>query len=137
MPAQLPPGTVGSMRARVVAAVLAAAALPAAASPVVAAPDGSPCFGAASLDPLHRCHDAALARVVEPTPDQATTMPNAPCVLHRVAGLSACGFGSPPDAARATVALIGDSHAGHWRAALAAVADAHHWHGVPHRASSR
>ena len=40
-------------------------------------------------------------------------------------------FGAPADArANATVALVGDSHAGHWRGALTHVADAKGWRGL-------
>jgi hypothetical protein len=41
-----------------------------------------------------------------------------------------CEFGVPRDRARATIALVGDSHAAHWRAALEVLAQAERWHGV-------
>jgi hypothetical protein len=40
-----------------------------------------------------------------------------------------CAFGVPKSRARATFALVGDSHAAHWRTALAAVAASKHWRG--------
>lgn len=41
-----------------------------------------------------------------------------------------CAFGVPRQNATSTVALIGDSHSTHWRAALAVVAGTKRWHGV-------
>ena len=41
-----------------------------------------------------------------------------------------CRFGVARPFARSTVALMGDSHATHWRAALAVVAATNRWHGV-------
>jgi hypothetical protein len=38
-----------------------------------------------------------------------------------------CAFGAPADRAVATVALVGDSHAAHWRAALDVVAKEKRW----------
>ena len=43
---------------------------------------------------------------------------------------SQCGFGEPEDTADATIALIGDSHATHWRGAIDYAAQKEHWHGV-------
>jgi hypothetical protein len=44
--------------------------------------------------------------------------------------LRVCQFGVPPAGATATVALLGDSHAAHWRAALEVVAQAKRWSGL-------
>jgi hypothetical protein len=64
---------------------------------------------------------------VYPRPDQAYVWPSSPCrPLARPRG--ACAFGVA--GARETVALVGDSHATHWRAALEVVAQARHWRGV-------
>jgi hypothetical protein len=41
-----------------------------------------------------------------------------------------CGFGVAPARATKVVALIGDSHAGHWKPALDAVARVQGWHGI-------
>lgn len=87
------------------------------------------CFGAASRDAAHPCHNAALDRSVAPTPARARRLPNARCEPVRVEVPFVCAFGAPAEAAR-TVALIGDSHAVHWRAALGPVAEAEGWHGV-------
>jgi hypothetical protein len=87
------------------------------------------CYGAASRDALHRCHNAALDRVVVPTPHQAMFLRNAPCEFVRVEIPFVCAFGAPLGAKR-TVALLGDSHATHWRPALAPVAVRRGWHGI-------
>ena len=77
-----------------------------------------PCFGAAARDPLLRCEDERLRMTVFPSPDDAVLEPNSPCLLLGLTGLlNPCAFGSQRPA-RATVALIGDSHASHWRAAV-------------------
>jgi hypothetical protein len=56
-------------------------------------------------------------------------MRNLPCAeLAEERGLALCRVGVPRRQARATVALVGDSHAAHWRAALNAVAHARRWH---------
>jgi hypothetical protein len=109
-------------------------ALVAAVVVVVAAPAHgaqSRCFGAASRDPEQRCVDPKLRLRVVPTPRQAKTAPNAACAVFEVLdGKNVCAFGVPPERATATVALIGDSHAGHWRGALEVVARARGWRGI-------
>jgi peptidoglycan/LPS O-acetylase OafA/YrhL len=87
------------------------------------------CFGAAARDPLRRpCHNPRLARAVAPTPIEAPKLDNAPCTMvERHSRLQVCAFGAAPSTARATVAVVGDSHASHWRPALSAVAKAEHW----------
>jgi SGNH domain (fused to AT3 domains) len=58
-----------------------------------------------------------------PSPLDAPIEPNAPCEPLERSGLVApCGFGIDP--AVRSLALIGDSHAEHWRAAVQVVADA-------------
>jgi hypothetical protein len=91
----------------------------------------SACFGAAAHDPAHPCSDPALERTVTPTPAEARDAKNAPCTITVSRGpFRVCDFGVPRDSARATIALVGDSHAAHWRAALEVVAQAERWHGV-------
>ena len=92
----------------------------------------SACFGAASRDPdRHRCRDPRLARLVVPAPREARRLPNAPCsVIERRGVLNVCGFGADPTAATATIALVGDSHASHWRAAMDVVAKTRDWRGI-------
>jgi SGNH domain (fused to AT3 domains) len=92
---------------------------------------GPRCFGAAARDPAHPCSNPALARAVTPTPSEALITPNAPCTPHRRLGLvNPCEFGAAPAQAKATVALVGDSHAEHWRGAIEVVAQARRWRGI-------
>jgi hypothetical protein len=83
----------------------------------------APCFGAAAR--ASRCHGPAT---VYPRPADAVIWPNSPCTPLR--RLGACAFGVPARRSRATVALIGDSHAVHWRAALEVVAQVKRWRGI-------
>ncbi len=88
-----------------------------------ARPDRPRCFGAASRDPRRRCENRALRLRVVPTPTDALLDPPAPCTkLAEVGLVKPCAFGVPAADAREQIALIGDSHAGHWRAAVDRVA---------------
>jgi hypothetical protein len=92
-----------------------------------------PCFGAAARDnPRAGCPSRALQRSVEPAPAEAPRLPNSPCerVRPQAGDPPVCWFGTAADGATRTVALVGDSHAGHWRGALTAVAQAKGWHGL-------
>ncbi|WP_028064026.1 SGNH hydrolase domain-containing protein [Solirubrobacter soli] len=83
------------------------------------------CFGAAAQA---RCSNPALTTVASPTPSEALLIPGAPCtVMDATPMLAPCHFGVAPGEARESVALIGDSHAEHWRAALDVVAQAKRW----------
>ncbi|MEA2219419.1 MAG: hypothetical protein QOJ35_2045 [Solirubrobacteraceae bacterium] len=89
------------------------------------------CFGAASRDPRRPCRNPTLARAVVPTPDDAVITPNLPCTpLKQIGLVIPCEFGVPAAQARGTVALIGDSHAAHWRAALEIVSQTTKWRGL-------
>jgi hypothetical protein len=84
------------------------------------------CFGAAARDPLRPCENPALRTLSRPAPDDAPLVPSSPCrPLTALPG--ACAFGV---AHGRTFALIGDSHAAHWRAALEVVAQARRRRGV-------
>jgi hypothetical protein len=106
--------------------------------PAHAATVASPrCFGAASRDPLHPCNNPKLRLLVTPTPDKALLTPNLACALTDAqTAIEQCSYGVPPDQAVETVALLGDSHASHWRAAMESVALAKKWRvlefAVPH-----
>ncbi|HEV2058357.1 MAG TPA: acyltransferase family protein [Solirubrobacteraceae bacterium] len=90
-----------------------------------------PCFGAAARDPEKPCVNPALRNEVAPLPVAAKTEEYAPCErFHREGGLSQCDFGVAPAKASRTIALVGDSHASHWRTPLDAVANRNGWHGV-------
>ncbi len=67
--------------------------------------------------------------MVTPTPSEAPIMPSAPCAPIEPA-INVCTFGVPAASAVGTVALVGDSHADQWRAALEVVAQALNWQGV-------
>ena len=89
------------------------------------------CFGAASRDPEHRCVNPSLRHMVVPSPNDALDAPNAPCdPVPTDEPPYRCTFGSPEENATATIALVGDSHATHWRSALLTVAARRHWHGI-------
>lgn len=89
------------------------------------------CFGAAARDPRRPCASRALARVAFPAPADAVLQPNAFCLqLGDRSILNVCRFRAAPRAEESEpVALIGDSHAAHWRAALNVVATAKRWRG--------
>jgi hypothetical protein len=89
------------------------------------------CFGAASRDPEHPCQNSRLRFSVVPTPREAQIMPSSPCTpVPNSASPAVCEFGVPESMAAQTVALIGDSHSVHWRAALEVVARAKRWRGL-------
>lgn len=94
---------------------------------LLAAPAGAAqlkCAGAAARDTEERCANATTT--VSPTPDEALVTPNVACTRATIAGpAEACAYGSSKPVA--TVALLGDSHAAHWRAGLEVVAKAKRW----------
>jgi hypothetical protein len=66
-----------------------------------------------------------------PTPEEAVISQNSPCTPIEIDKLvSPCEFGLPPADAKETVALVGDSHASHWRSALEHVSQRKRWSGV-------
>lgn len=88
------------------------------------------CFGAAARDPAAPCTNPALVRRVTPTPFDALLQGSAPCTPEsRVGVFSVCAFGQSRALAQWNVALVGDSHAGHWRGALVEVAAQAGWRG--------
>lgn len=92
----------------------------------------SPCFGAASEDPLAPCRNLRLATTVFPTPLTAKAAQRQEgCRRSYDDGLlRICLWGAAAKPGRRTVALVGDSHASHWRAALGDVVRARHWRAV-------
>ncbi|MEA2219696.1 MAG: hypothetical protein QOJ35_2322 [Solirubrobacteraceae bacterium] len=89
------------------------------------------CFGAASRDPYRRCVNHKLRHAIVPPPEDAIFSQNSPCTPLLIEDqVKPCEFGVPAEDAGATMALIGDSHASHWRAALEVVAQRKHWRGV-------
>jgi SGNH domain-containing protein len=66
-----------------------------------------------------------------PAPAAAKVEENGPCRhFRREAGVGVCDFGVAPEQATRDVALVGDSHASHWRAALDVVAGERGWRGL-------
>lgn len=89
------------------------------------------CFGAAARDPTHPCREPGDRLSVVPPPRKARDLPPAACATRESVGrVSVCSFGTPPAAAIDTIALVGDSHAAQWRAALEPVAQAKRWRGL-------
>jgi hypothetical protein len=89
------------------------------------------CFGAASRDPLRKCVNDKLRTEIVPPPEDAIFSQNSPCTPLSFDGvLAPCEFGVVAASARSAIALIGDSHASHWRAALEYVAQRKRWRGV-------
>jgi len=117
-------------RARIV--LITALAAVATGAAVDAGGAGNPsCFGAASRDPQQPCENPRLLYTVTPTPREALDAPNAPCdSVPEDDEPFRCTFGSPTEDASSTVALVGDSHATHWRSALLTVASRKRWHGI-------
>jgi hypothetical protein len=129
------PATILS-RTRIVCAALiatatAAVGMPAFASGTVGPASSAPvtefaCFGAPARSPVARCVDPNLQRTIYPAPEDAPLTPNAACLPMSPDGvLRPCSFGDWKSPRSDTIALIGDSHAGHWRAAVDVVARAH------------
>jgi hypothetical protein len=88
---------------------------------------------------LHPCANPALRLVARPSARAVLLEPNAPCTPTDTIGapgrlasgaLTVCEFGTPAARARRTVALLGDSHAMAWRAAVAGALKRLHWHGI-------
>jgi peptidoglycan/LPS O-acetylase OafA/YrhL len=90
------------------------------------------CFGAAARDPRRRpCENPGLRHIVVPTPLQAAKRDNAPCdVIERASTVTVCAFGPRPSHPARTIALVGDSHAVHWRPAFERIAEARGWRGL-------
>lgn len=106
-------------------AVLAAVLV---ASPAHARGPVPKCFGAAARDPERPCRNPRLRLTVVPTPDQAPLIPNIDCVREKVTeAMATCAFGAAEQDAAETVALVGDSHAQHWRPAVGVVAKLRRW----------
>jgi hypothetical protein len=113
-------------RAFAAAGILAALLLGAAgAGPSLSAQPAPACFGAAERDPAHPCTNPSLAFVPSLATRDALTASG--CRKTRREPAVDCEFGTPSAHPRDTVALIGDSHALHWRGPLAIVARAQRW----------
>lgn len=85
------------------------------------------CFGAAARDSVRPCTNAT--RSVVPAPDDESGGRSARCRPVDEEPASICTFGAPARKSKGHVALVGDSHALHWRTALDVVARALRWRG--------
>jgi hypothetical protein len=116
------------MRVPALIAAAVVAVLAASAPDVHGHPD---CFGAAARDPEHPCENARLRFSVVPRPSIAQIEPSAPCTpVPQLGPPDVCAFGVAPAVAGATIALVGDSHAVHWRATLDVIARTKRWRGL-------
>jgi hypothetical protein len=103
----------------------------------VAAADETACVGAAARDPDRTCSPQRASLSVTPDPGIADSQRGAPCTfVEKWDGFSVCAFGTPAEEAVATVGLVGDSHAAHWRGAVDVLARAHGWRGLSMMRSS-
>ena len=91
------------------------------------------CFGAAARAATP-CRNPDLLRSVIPRPSVAVWSPGSPCYpqddLPASAILRPCEFGDRSGDAAPQAALIGDSHADHWRGAVDVAAQARGWRAV-------
>lgn len=113
---------------RALASALFVVALAAVGSPAHAATPA--CWGPAAIDPAMPCSNPALDSTVVPSVADALLQPGSPCVPWRAARPEICTFGARGAQIRRRIALIGDSHSSHWRAALDVVARRHRWQGL-------
>ena len=110
--------------------VIAAAAFVAAGLATASSEATRPCFGAAARDAEHPCINHRLSFVAIPSPTDALLQPSALCQVIRRRLPEVCGFGVSGRVAAPSIALLGDSHGLHWRAALGVMARREHVRGV-------
>src|SRR3954469_9096408 len=107
-----------------VAVLIALAAAPAAGA-------GERCYGAAARDFEHPCFNPQLLHAVAPRPIAALLETDAPCdPFVRAWPISVCWFGVAASEAPPSIAIVGDSHATHWRPAVNVLARAKGWRGA-------
>jgi hypothetical protein len=95
------------------------------------------CFGAAARNAAAPCDNPKLDYSARPSPDWAPLELNAPCHPLTFTRLPrVCWFAHRKKGSRATVALVGDSHASAWRSAVRVLAAARRWHALTIRRSS-
>jgi hypothetical protein len=94
-----------------------------------AAPTEPACFGAAARDRAHPCSNPALT--VFPTMEaiDADYVGGSPCTPVSGNPAPICAFGVSKKQAKRQFALLGDSHALHWRRAIDVVALGEKWRG--------
>ena len=100
---------------------LVAVAMSVGAGPAAAAT----CFGAAARDAARPCENPS--RTIFPALKDVDHPSESRCAYRIERSLPICTFGAPKAKARGTIALIGDSHSWHLRAAVDVVARARKW----------
>jgi hypothetical protein len=102
-----------------------------AAALVTGAAPGEPrCFGAAARDAAQPCENPRLRFSAVPRPRDAPLLPALPCRFVRYKTPHVCAFATPKRRARGRIALLGDSHAPAWRAAVDVLARRKRWRGL-------
>ncbi|HEV2754368.1 MAG TPA: SGNH hydrolase domain-containing protein, partial [Actinomycetota bacterium] len=100
----------------------------ASAWPAAEAKGPPPCFGAAARDAANPCDNPALRFRATPSPEDAPLLPALDCrFIQYGRDPRVCEFATPRRKAKATVALLGDSHAPAWRAAVDVLARNRRW----------
>ena len=116
-----------SLRAILVASALASCGALAGAGTAVAAE--AKCVGAAARDPHRPCTNLSQTLSPKRTDHVALAPTTVDCKPEHGLPEPLCTFGASKRRARAEIALVGDSHALHWRAAVDVVAKARRWRG--------
>ena len=111
------------------ASIVAAVAAPAGGFFAAAKPPPE-CFGAAARDPARPCENPSLNLSATPAPDIAPLLPALGCTFTSYRSPRVCAFATHKATARATIALLGDSHAPAWRAAVDVLARGRRWRGL-------
>ena len=118
-------------RARPLVLALAIVAAGALSPDGAAATDGAPrCFGAAARDDRAPCTNRKLRFKAIPSPRSAPLLPALECRFVRLRTPHVCAFGTSRRRAVARIALLGDSHAPAWRAAVDVLARSRRWRGL-------
>lgn len=90
---------------------------------------GDPCFGALALENAKECDPHGETLITDPIfakADKSDPYADGCWILRDLSERKTCSYGSEdPQAKR--VALIGNSHAGHWLPALQVIADSENW----------
>ncbi len=122
-----PRAVVATCAAVALTSIAGAAALSSISGAATFRPTDPKCFGAAVRDKAHPCSNPT--RKAYPPWSDSDRLPDSPCQPTRQRPEPVCTFGVSAGKARRTIALIGDSHALHWRAALDVVAKRSRWRG--------
>jgi hypothetical protein len=100
------------------------------AAGVAVAQDTPECFGAAARDAANPCDNPDLHVSATPSPDDAPLLPALPCTFVRYRTPHVCAFATSKKRAKGSIALLGDSHAPAWRAAVDVLARNRRWRGL-------